>query len=568
VLTLLVAAAMAGVLYVGVQYAWTQKEQADAKYALAAADVGAVLRGDRLIVFADQPYTITKIGYGWYDGRTDRDIEVRWADKPLQLTLAKRSYGGHDDDHMGGRDLNNAPRTASSLYTAEIPLDRRDYNLTYIVVKVGDREKVFRYRFVNIDPTLPQVREAVRQALAAAQQASQYAGQAGQYAQQAGQHAQQAGYYVQQAGQYYQQITGVVSSFVSQYNSYVYGGGGNVIGGGGGNQQNTANGGGGGGGTTTTTNAPPPPSTTQTQTQTDTPPPPTTTTPIGGGGGGGGTTTTPPPPQTNPGTTQNQWTYTASGYAVGQNNWQVAGYAQITASSNNPLVAAAAALVAAQQAAQEAAQSGSVTPSSYTTQMTVVQAALILLTNNFNGPPQSYNSGVDPLMAAILFAQEAGYDIDATYSANVNIQPTTSIPSNQNHIATGAGNTVVSNPNSIQITVSSGGGGSGSGGSGGGGGGGSGSGSNDGYDIMLGCMYGTIDCSASGSGGNNPSGSQALPGGSYNEPANNSGGGSGGGSSSENSNTSPIQSATDVAMSGGGGGESPVGIGPGASFII
>jgi hypothetical protein len=618
---------------------------------------------------------------------------------------------------MGGRGQKYASRIASSLYTAEVPLDRRDYNLTYIVVKVGDREKVFRYRFVNIDPTLPQIREAVRQALAAAQQASQYAQQAGQYAQLAGQ-------YAQQAGQYYQQITGAVNYFISQYNGYVYGGGGNVIGGGsgtqngnvngggGGNQQNTANGGGGGvqsfsdcviiqamigdnfaSGTSSvymeivdskgnaypvgqldgpvwnyvgtgrlvrvagyikdgkfygsivgecSTQKPPPPkyeyrdnypdpkstttvirsvttprgtdTTTTTTTvrwpppPTDTPPSPTITTPPssttptattpygGGGGGGGGTTTTPPPPQTNTEgliCTQgmspdgdgnnacanpqypsqwggsNQWTYVASGYAVGQNNWQVAGYAQITASSNNPLVAQAAALQAAQQAAQEAAQSGSVTPSSYTTQMTAAQAATILFTNNFNGPPQSYNSGVDPVLAGILFAQDVGYNIDDAYSANVNIQPTTSIPSNQNHIATGAGDTVVSNPNSIQMTISSGGGGSGSGGSGGGGGGGSGSGSNDGYDIILGCMYGTIDCSASGSGGDNPSGSPALPGESYSAPADNSGGGSGGGdSSSENSDTSPIQSATDVAMSGGGGGESPVGIGPHGNYII
>ena len=156
VLTILLAAASAVMLGLGAMWAYNEVQKADHMRMQALMQAQAVLDGDVFAVQFNQPVVVEQIGYGWYDGRTGQEVGVQFR-----------------DDGASGQYFNWR-------------LDRPDYNLTYVIARDPNSgaRKIFRWRFVTLDPATQAAMAAQFSDVFAKQYASQYAQQYAQQMQQ------------------------------------------------------------------------------------------------------------------------------------------------------------------------------------------------------------------------------------------------------------------------------------------------------------------------------------------------------------------------------------------------
>jgi len=156
VLTILLAAASAVMLGLGAMWAYNEVQKADHMRMQALMQAQAVLDGDVFAVQFNQPVVVEQIGYGWYDGRTGQEVGVQFRDD------------GASGQYFSWR------------------LDRPDYNLTYVIAKDPNSgvRKIFRWRFVTLDPATQAAMAAQFSDVFAKQYASQYAQQYAQQMQQ------------------------------------------------------------------------------------------------------------------------------------------------------------------------------------------------------------------------------------------------------------------------------------------------------------------------------------------------------------------------------------------------
>ena len=181
-LMLLVVAAGGAISGYFLWNAYETKQQAEKAYVQAQIQGVAYLRDGQFQAAFNAPVEVVRIGYGYYhvdrDGNVREEI-IRWEEGPIKCDM----YRAPEDGMNRGSKM-------------PICIDRRvdpGVNMTYVHVRLGNTEKVFRWRFVEVKPDVArEVAQQVAQQVASqvAQQVAQQV--AGQVAQQVSQQAVQS----------------------------------------------------------------------------------------------------------------------------------------------------------------------------------------------------------------------------------------------------------------------------------------------------------------------------------------------------------------------------------------
>ncbi|MGK0550484.1 MAG: hypothetical protein ABWU84_12825, partial [Pyrobaculum sp.] len=186
--------------------AYETKQQAEKAYVQAQIQGVAYLRDGQFQAAFNAPVEVVRIGYGYYhvdrDGNVREEI-IRWEEGPIKCD----TYKAPEDGMNRGLKM-------------PICIDRRvdpGVNMTYVHVRLGNTEKVFRWRFVEVKPDV--AREVAQQV--AQQVASQVAQQVAQ--QVAGQGAQQVSQQVVQSLAV--EVAQIQQQLQNQYATTGYGGG-------------------------------------------------------------------------------------------------------------------------------------------------------------------------------------------------------------------------------------------------------------------------------------------------------------------------------------------------------